>query len=281
MKAFLHRLRSSAIAFVGTENIEKFIVFVAKTSGIDLLLIAYHQRGILKYWDLEVSGEKYVLEQVLNKYLPQEKSIIFDVGANVGDYSKDLKKEFPSSTVYAFEPNSNTYKLLIENLSEHRVKCFCLGLSSSKENRHMYTYSSELTSGHASLYKDVLSDLHSAENVSEVSFSAVTIDKFCSEHQIERINFLKVDTEGHELEVLTGGQEMLKDSRIDIIQFEFNEMNVISRVFLKDFYNLLDKYQIYRVDSKRLIPMFDYKSGNEIFQFQNLLAIRIDLVEET
>jgi hypothetical protein len=54
-------------------------------------------------------------------------------------------------------------------------------------------------------------------------------------------------------------------------------MNVISRVFMKDFFDLLFEYSIFRLDSQKLIPMFGYSSDYEIFKFQNLLAIKNDI----
>jgi len=68
-------------------------------------------------------------------------------------------------------------------------------------------------------------------------------------------------------------RQWAKENNIDIIQFEFNEMNIISRVFLKDYYELLPQYNFYRISSKYLIPMPIYKTENEIFKFQNILAI--------
>ena len=60
------------------------------------------------------------------------------------------------------------------------------------------------------------------------------------------------------------------------MQFEFNEMNVISRVFLKDFYDLLgDEWDFFRLDTRKLIYLGRrYDSANEIFKFQNIVAIR-------
>ncbi len=75
------------------------------------------------------------------------------------------------------------------------------------------------------------------------------------------------------MEVLSGAKALLAEGRIHFIQFEFNEMNIISRVFLKDFYDLLQGFSLYRLDSNRLIPLAGYSSTNEIFKFQNLLAV--------
>jgi len=65
----------------------------------------------------------------------------------------------------------------------------------------------------------------------------------------------------------------LSARRIGLIQFEFNELNVLSRVFLKDFYDLLPGYSLYRMDTDRLHPLGDYSPINEIFRYQNILAI--------
>ena len=88
------------------------------------------------------------------------------------------------------------------------------------------------------------------------------------------IDLLKIDTEGFELEVLLGASEMLTEKKITIIQFEFNEVNIVQRRFLKDFYNLLPKYDFYRLDEQRLIPLGSWEPKHEIFMFQNIVAIR-------
>ena len=53
-----------------------------------------------------------------------------------------------------------------------------------------------------------------------------------------------------------------------------DQMNVAARVFLRDFYDLLSDYRFFRLDTRRLIPLGPYQPRNEIFQFQNLLAVR-------
>ena len=53
--------------------------------------------------------------------------------------------------------------------------------------------------------------------------------------KLERLNLLKIDAEGNEYKILLGAKQALQANIIDVIQFEFNEMNVISRVFMKDF----------------------------------------------
>jgi FkbM family methyltransferase len=274
MVTLIKAIRRQFLNSIGTSNLEKTVAFIAKGLGVNLLSLAYHQQGILKYWNNSVSGESYIIESVLTSYFQNSQPTIFDVGANIGDYAEELKHTFPGSKIYAFEPNSNTFKTLKENISATDIRGFCVGLSSCTSKQKVYTYASDDRSQHASVYKEVLSDLHGATEILEIDFETISLDEFCMQHEIGKIDFLKIDTEGHELEVLSGAKQMISEGNIGIIQFEFNEMNVISRVFLKDFYHLLVDYDIYRIDSNRLIPLFEYNSSNEIFQFQNFLAIR-------
>lgn len=265
---------------LGKHRLEKALVFVARVAGIDLLLTAYQHLGILKYWDNDVSGENFVIDSVLKKYFRNtNKVIFFDIGANIGDYSKKLRQEFSDAKIYAFEPNFHTFEELSTNLHSLDIMSYSLGLSSKEIKQKIYTYSNDIKSQHASIYSSVISELHKASQVLEIEFSSTTIDNFCEENHIQKVDFMKIDTEGHELEILHGGQRMISEKRIKIIQFEFNEMNIISRVFLKDFYELLKSYNIYRLNSNNLLPLFEYNSNNEIFKFQNFLAVHKELEE--
>lgn len=252
-----------------------FLQYIFKVLERDPLMFAYNINGILNYDNDKVSGEYFLISEVLPKYFAiNEKVVFFDVGANIGEYSKDIALKFSNSLVYSFEPNYNTYNILKKNAEAFKtIIPFNLGLSDVKKETEIFTYSNDLNSQHASLYKDVFNELHHDENIASVKIELESIDNFCKNNNIDFIDFLKVDTEGHELDVLKGGSEMIKKGGIKIIQFEFNEMNIISRVFLRDFYHILKDYRIYRLSEKRLIPMFKYDSINEIFKFQNILAI--------
>jgi FkbM family methyltransferase len=78
----------------------------------------------------------------------------------------------------------------------------------------------------------------------------ITLDEYVSENNINNIDLLKIDVEGHELDVLNGASGCLKDSRIRCIQFEFGGCNIDTRVFFQDFwYLLVEKYSfsLYRI----------------------------------
>ena len=261
---------------------ERFVVVFSNLLGINLLKLAYNNVGILKSQDYKVSGEAFVIESVLPRAISKTKQIIFDVGANEGEYSNLLTMHFPDAEIYSFEPVVDTYNILNNNIRQNKnIKCFNVGLGDRQEVVDIYTYDTKDNNKHASVYSSVITDLHHAPNDVK-SFTAVmdTIDDFCKKEEMSHIDFLKIDTEGHELSVLKGATSLLERGAVKLIQFEFNEMNIVSRVFLKDFYDLLNQYSydLYRMDEKRLVDIREYKSRNEIFAFQNILAVRKDIM---
>jgi hypothetical protein len=83
--------------------------------------------------------------------------------------------------------------------------------------------------------------------------------------------------EGADLDVLKGAKRLLKNRKIKFIQFEFGGTQIAPRVFLRDFYELLEKdYSLYRVLSDGLQNIEQYSEHYEIFSYANYLAILKD-----
>ena len=245
--------------------------------GIDVLTYAYNNIGILKWQDFEISGEKFVIEKII-KSIEKSKPIIFDVGANIGDYSNLISKIIPKATIFSFEPNPITFEILKTNIIDfNNIHIYNVGFSSNNTKCKLYSYKDFVDSGHASLYenhKEVINEELSKREIISFDVELINIDSFCEKKHINFIDYLKLDIEGHELEALRGAVNMLRANRIGIIQFEFNVANIVSKTFLKDFYDLLyPKYEFYRIDTYKLIPLGGYDAKNEIFQIQNILLI--------
>jgi hypothetical protein len=100
-----------------------------------------------------------------------------------------------------------------------------------------------------------------------------TLDDIAKREGIEFIDFLKIDTEGHELAALQGASTLLENGRIGCIHFEFNEMNVVSRVFFRDFRKILHQYKLFRLLPNGMLPVGSGPLGSEIFAFQNIVAL--------
>jgi FkbM family methyltransferase len=129
-------------------------------------------------------------------------------------------------------------------------------------------------SEHASLYRGVIQKLHGSKNPGRNKIKLIKIDDFIKTKKIKRIHLLKIDAEGNELNVLHGAAKAIRNGKVDVLHFEFNEMNVISRTFFFDFFELLKGYRFYRMlpDGLGILPA--YRPGLfEIFGYQNIVAI--------
>ena len=258
-------------AVPGRDRRERLLIHIARISGIDLMRLAYTEMGVLKFENEDISGEKHFIDIVLREKISTDAPVIFDVGAHVGKYSAQLIRSFPKADVYAFEPNPATFAQLSERFANGEIHCINLGVSSEAGRMEMYVYPDNPTTSHATAYREVITDLNAAQ-AQRVDVSVTTLDDFCRDQAIARVDFLKIDTEGHELEVLRGATGLLARGGLPVVQFEFNEPNVVSRVFMRDFYTLLDGYTFFRLDTARLVPLGAYDSSVEIFKFQNIVA---------
>jgi len=245
--------------------------------GVDLLSAAYTERGIMQYQSAEVSGEKHLIQHVLPQIVSRHAPVMFDVGANRGEYSLMLLSAFPSAHLHAFEPNPAAFAALCDAVRAKGVRCYNLGLSNIPGTGALYLYPDDPLTEHATAYRDVMVSLHDCKAPAKVDIEFRTVDDLCADESIDHIDFMKIDTEGHELAVLQGAKHMLASGRIAAIQFEFNEMNVISRTFLRDFFEMMPSFRFFRLARAGLLPVPTYSPKLEVFQFQNYLAVLRDI----
>lgn len=240
----------------------KFL-FIASSKGL----------GIDNSKLINQKGENAFLSYFFSKYNQKEKLIIFDVGANIGEYSCKIKEMNNSVDVYAFEPHPNTFKKLIATSKRVGFNAIQMGCSDKSGIIKFYDYLHSDSTEHATMLKDVIEDIHHSES-KEIEVEITTIDDFMKANSIKNINLLKIDTEGFEFNVLKGAVNALNNNMIDVIHFEFNSMNMVSRVFMRDFIKLLPNYTLFRILSNSLI-LIDLKHQllTEIFMFQNIVAI--------
>jgi len=229
--------------------------------------------GIHNYENDHVSGEKAFIK-FMKKGGRLRDGAILDVGANVGHYAVMLRQNAITLPIFAFEPHPVAFKKLEQAASAHHFIPVKRGAGEVTTKAVIYDYAGNTGSEHASMYKEVIADLRNSA-VEEVSIDLISIDNFVQENNISKIALLKIDTEGHELNVLKGARMTLARGMVQVIQIEFNEMNVISRTFFKDIIDVLPGYDFYRLLPDGLMPLGMYKVTDfEIFAFQNIVAIK-------
>jgi FkbM family methyltransferase len=219
------------------------------------------------------SGELFAAKYIKGKLdrLP-EPYIFFDGGANKGQYSMQLTSIFSDKAfnIHAFEPSRETHEILTATTREEkRIINNNFGLGEKKET--LILYKRGPLSGLSSVYKRQLDHFGIEMSFTE-QIELDTIDEYCNSHNISRINFLKLDVEGHEYKCLLGASALLKNKKIDFIQFEFGGCNIDSRTYFQDFWYLLkDDYHIYRIVRDGLVPITKYNERLELFKNINFL----------
>lgn len=176
--------------------------------------------------------EQFSREGLLQHIVGSECPIIFDVGAHKGESVAYLKRIFPKASIYSFEPDPDSFAVLSAKSIEG-VSYFNLALSDAD--------------GQASFYRNQISHTNSllkvnfkskdsigfakatAENDAkffqnfneEVQASTIMLDSFSKQHSIESIDLLKVDVQGAECRVLTGGVATLRNTKAIILEISF------------------------------------------------------------
>jgi FkbM family methyltransferase len=141
-------------------------------------------------------------------------SVVFDVGANEGQSARIYSEQFPEAIVFSFEPVTTTFARLVKNTRnlEH-VKPFHIAFGEEVAELDIRLFDQSVRNS-LKYGADVTSD-GPAERV-----RVTTLDAFVAEHRVEEIDFLKIDTEGFDLEVLRGAETMLAAGRITFILVE-------------------------------------------------------------
>lgn len=251
-----------------------FFFAKVKFKRIHALLIKLGLRGlgINNYQNLNISGEFSFLKNYLNKI---EKPVVFDIGANKGEYTKLCKNINKNVKIFCFEPHPKTFISLQENIDDNQIIFINKALSDKNEKLLLYDYKEENGSSHASLYADVIEKTHGKESIC-YEVDVTTVDNIVNKFNIKKIDLLKIDVEGNEINILKGSRESLRNDIIEAVQFEFTQINSTSRIFMKDFFDILkEKYTINRLLPNELLPLKEYNpTMHEIFGYQNILALR-------
>jgi FkbM family methyltransferase len=148
--------------------------------------------------------------------------IVFDVGANDGETSLKAVKQFPDAKIFAFEPHPETFLRLAGVSKEYAaIDPVHVALGAEAGDRVMHTYEIRQIN---SLVPDARFPVRFGKQSSPITVKCSTVDLFCAERKIERIDVLKIDTEGFDLEVIKGADAMLRKGAVSFVYFEFNDI---------------------------------------------------------
>ncbi len=152
------------------------------------------------------------LARKIARYLPDiSLDIYFDVGANIGQTVRSVRTAFPETKIFAFEPAPDSFAALEQKWgADPLVSCHSLALGSTVATVPM------LARGTATTNRIVTE----ATRADTVDVPMTTGDVFCRGRQIEYVDFLKIDAEGHDMAALLGFSKQLLTGKIGFVEVE-------------------------------------------------------------
>lgn len=221
-----------------------------------IITLCLHALGYDNAYSNSYSGEKWFIKNKLTKTNPQ---VCLDVGANVGSYTKMLLA-YTDAKIYAIEPSSSSFKKL-QNISNMVVP---VKVALADFNGEATLFSDSDEDERATLDQKV------RDGRREEKVQVQTLESFIQDQVVSQVDFIKIDTEGYEREVLRG----LGGIRPKYIQFEFNKHHLYRNCTLLELTELLPEYDFYRLLPHGWLKINSKKFLNNIFMFCNIVAVK-------
>lgn len=211
-------------------------------------------------------------KDLFKKCMPffSEKPIILDIGAHKGAYTDFVLSILPKAECYLFEPNEelfNALKVVYKNVSpfavceEPGIKIFNL---CQKKNDEL-----------SSLYNRKIFDEIGSESV---AVKCTSIDSLSICNSFDQIDFVKIDVEGAEKDVIVGAGAMMHDKKIKFIQFEYGSTYIDANIKFVDILKLamIFGYKCYEIINTKLSNVTEENFMND-YRYSVFLLTYIDM----
>jgi len=213
-------------------------------------------------------NEKNLINFVINQLENVNDNLIIDVGARIGNWTNILIEHFPNSNFICFEPDIVAYEILLNQYkNKSNIKVFNYGIG-DEDKKEEYNFVKNAP-GHSSF---VMRPHFNVEQVEKREIDVFRIDNILN----EKISYLKIDTEGYEYNVLKGASELLKNKKIEFIQFEYGGTFREIGVKLTDVIAFLNNYDysVYEIINDKPKAILSYVDD---YQYNNFIATKYNL----
>lgn len=231
--------------------------------------------------DNSCSGEQEAAQAVM-QYLSDrngnKRLNVFDVGANKGAWTLQIANSANNIDIHAFEPNKNlvhdltfAFEQWQQRGSNTKIFLNMLGLypTTGKKILNVNGISTEQATLSDSASKNCFEN-----SINSLEIETIRGDDYCSARGISSIDYLKVDTEGTELEVLKSFGSFTEESRLGFIQFEYGNASFYTGASMMEFFDLLGRnYTFAKILPEGLLVEVKYESRLEDFKWCNFLAV--------
>jgi FkbM family methyltransferase len=217
------------------------------------------------------NGESLLLDHYLEPGLK-----VFDVGANKGEWSLTALSVERNLEIFAFEPDPTVCKeKLVHNIGPYTKHIFNLAISDLHGTAKFNSAVDE--NGGGSFYTCPVGD-----RLKVIHVPVATLDQICMLYRINHIDFLKIDAEGSELNILKGAKILFEIQGINAIQFEYGGDFQRAGISLKDTMLFLTErdFCVFRIIPEGLMHISKWEGNMENFKYCNYFALRQSLAPD-
>ncbi len=158
--------------------------------------------------------------------------IIFDIGANIGTFTTWMAMTFPQGKIYSFEPQRLIFQMLCGNLAINNFdNCYAYNLGLGNINTRIEiqepNYYKQEDFGIFSLVEDKVENKSGISTMVEI----MTLDNFVELNQVGRVDYIKIDVEGMDIDVLKGAEKTLaKHAPTIFIEHNDNRRSILDEI---------------------------------------------------
>ena len=167
--------------------------------------------------------KKYLIDKFKDREI-----ICFDIGANLGGYINFISNNLNVKELHVFEPSKQCTSFLNSKYSNKNYQI--INKAVSNKNKISYFYENEILS-QSSLYKNKNKFNKNYNYNKKYKINCISLDNYCKNFPKKfKIDILKIDAEGEDLNVLKGSLKLLKQKKIKVIKIELlNSINKINK----------------------------------------------------
>ena len=217
-----------------------------------------------------MTGHMISNNKLIKKFKFSPEGICY-IGANEGQELPDMLNCFPNISIHCFEPQKIPFNLLKEKFCNN-TNIFFYNFALGSENKHLNIYTNDNNNNMSSSILEPKEHLDLHPRITFKGTEEIVIKKF-SDLNIDNVDYLNIDVQGYELEVLKGFVNL---DEIKYIKTEVNRKELYKDcVLVKDLDKYLKKFNFLRVETfweKKTIPWGDafYLKQNQLSAFQIL-----------
>ena len=249
---------------------------IAQTLADTLMHFVLKLKGYKNFGSFKLTGE----ELFLNKIKDYDIKHSLDIGANTGGYSEKIIK-ITNSKVFSFEPSTDSFTKLKKLKKKYPKHIFTYNVALSNKNSILNFYSVGKNSQLASFEKNISKFSYvNTKDIKTKKLKTINGDYFLKKLKIKgSIDFIKIDTEGHDFHVLLGLKKTINKHKTKFIQFEMNWHYLFNGHNIFKISSQFKDYNIYRMLPYRsgIIKIDPNHPNNNLFHLSNYVMVRKEI----